>query len=171
MPKETPFPSFFLGDHFFSFLFFGYATWRQIASVSRGRCVATTRLHTSFPGRTSVRSLPGGIEPIWETPCKERVQPVHRPLFCPRVGSTWSANRLRETDKATCTNNDSASADVSVMQPTARPKPARAPRLVPTHSIANLHSPLRAVTSSTPAADACAPHSSQPPPTLVTGKS
>ena len=26
----------------------------------------------SFPGRTSARSLPGGIEPIWETPSKKR---------------------------------------------------------------------------------------------------
>ena len=35
----------------------------------RSRILRRTR---SFPGRTSVRSLPGGIESVWETPSKER---------------------------------------------------------------------------------------------------
>ena len=35
----------------------------------RFRILRRTR---SFPGRTSVRSLPGGIESVWETPSKER---------------------------------------------------------------------------------------------------
>ena len=57
----------------------------------RFRILRRTR---SFPGRTSVRSLPGGIESIWETPSKERVSilPLHEvpknrtptifPIYC-----------------------------------------------------------------------------------------
>ena len=45
----------------------------KLRRISRGRYVARILPRTrSFPGRTSVRSLPGGIESIWETPSKER---------------------------------------------------------------------------------------------------
>ena len=53
----------------------------------RFRILRRTR---SFPGRTSARSLPGGIESIWETPSKERA--TGSPQSWPQ---SWTAARWR----------------------------------------------------------------------------
>ena len=94
LPKKTPFPFFsgslFWGRLFFSLFFLFFLSPAKVGSLEmqpgaklqaylgvvllqphactqrfRFRILRRTR---SFPGRTSVRSLPGGIESIWETP-------------------------------------------------------------------------------------------------------
>ena len=78
------------------------------------------------------------------------ITPAHMPW---RVrehwGSAWSAKRPREEDGNAHAKHASVSADHPVFQPTAKPTPARAPRLVPTHSIASLHSHSHASASNT----------------------
>ena len=69
----------FLGTPFFSSVFCFFLSPAMVGSLEmqpgaklqafRFRILRRTR---SFPGRTSVRSLPGGIESIWETPSTER---------------------------------------------------------------------------------------------------
>ena len=49
------------------------AETKAAAGVQPHACTQRFRFQMrSFPGRTSARSLPGGIESIWETPSKER---------------------------------------------------------------------------------------------------
>ena len=55
----------------------------------RFRILRRTRL---FPGRTSVRSLPGGIEPIWETPSKERERETGFQVLGHHCIDAWSVD-------------------------------------------------------------------------------
>ena len=53
-------------------------------------------------------------------------------------GSTWSAKRPREQDESEHSEHASVCTNHSFLQPTAKPTPARAPWLVPTHSMFQL---------------------------------
>ena len=117
------------------------ATWSQIAQAYLGVVMlqphaCAQRFRFRILRRTSVRSLPGGMESIWETPSKERASAATSPSSLETCATvSWSSTlSLRSLTSASAPPLRRTRASAAVPKPPCPPPPppcCRSPGLRP----------------------------------------